>query len=169
MPGIAKKFPTYLSFAESDLPTILGKDIETAMHEKAMLFSSIILINDNGKLNIKKLPVEAQLSAVTGSIVSDFDADGRKDILIAGNKFDVEVETTAADASPGLFMKGTEGLNFTCMKPNESGFFVPYNVKDVRLVKIGPNNIAILVASNNDSLRIFRNSKGKKPVLALLK
>jgi hypothetical protein len=169
MPGIAKKFPTYLSFAESDLPTILGKDIETAMHKKAMLFSSIILINDNGKLNIKRLPVEAQLSAVTGIIVNDFDADGRKDILLAGNKFDVEVETTAADASPGLFMKGTEGLNFTCMKPNESGFFVPYNVKDVRSVKIGPNNVAILVASNNDLLRIFRNNKGKKPVLALLK
>ena len=168
MPEIAKKFPTYLSFAESDLPTILGKDIETAMHEKAVLFSSIILINDNGKLNIKKLPVEAQLSAVTGIIVNDFDVDGRKDILLAGNKFDAEVETTPADASPGLFMKGTEGLNFICTKPNESGFFVPYNVKDIRSVKIG-TSIAILVASNNDSLRIFRNSKVKKPVLALLK
>ncbi len=168
MPGIAKKFPTYLSFAESDLPTILGKDIETAMHEKAVLFSSIILINDNGKLNIKKLPVEAQLSAVTGIIVNDFDADGTKDILLAGNKFDVEVETTAADASPGLFMKGTEGLNFICMKPNESGFFVPYNVKDIQPVKIG-NSIAILVASNNDVLRIFRNSKAKGSELAMLK
>jgi len=168
MPAIAQKFPTYLSFAESDLPTILGKDIETAMHQKAMLFSSVILVNNNGKLTIKKLPVEALLSAVTGISVNDFDNDGKKDILLAGNKFDVEVETTAADASPGLYMKGTEGLNFISMKPNESGFFVPYNVKDIRSVNVG-TGIAILVASNNDSLRIFQNSKRGKPVLAVLK
>ena len=36
----------------------------------------------------------------------------KKDILIAGNKFDVEVETTPADASPGLFLKGLGNLNF---------------------------------------------------------
>jgi hypothetical protein len=168
MPGIAQKFPTYLSFAESDLPTILGKDIETALHRQARLFSSIILVNDNGKLTVKKLPVEAQFSAVTSIVVKDFDEDGNKDILLAGNKFDVEVETTAADASPGVLMKGRQGLNFTCMKPGESGFFAPYNVKDIRLVKLG-NGVALVVASNNDALRIFRVGKGKKGVLALLK
>ena len=42
MPVIAQKFPTYLSFAQSDLPTILGKDIENAMHYKAHTFSSAI-------------------------------------------------------------------------------------------------------------------------------
>ena len=94
MPVIAEKFPTFLSFATSDLPTILGADIETAIHQKAQLFSSVMLINDGGRLTVRKLPVEAQLSAVTGIIVKDFDKDGKKDILLAGNKFDVEVETT---------------------------------------------------------------------------
>ena len=59
-----------------------------------------------------------------------------RDILLAGNKFDVEVETTPADASPGLFLKGTGGLNFTPLKHFESGFFVPYNVKDMQLIKV---------------------------------
>jgi hypothetical protein len=36
----------------------------------------------------------------------------------------------------------------------ESGFFVPYNVKDIQPVKIN-DNWAILVSSNNDSLRVF--------------
>jgi hypothetical protein len=64
MPVIAQKFPTFTSFAESDLPTILGNGIEDATHYKAHIFSSVILINDNGKLSIQKLPVEAQLSTV---------------------------------------------------------------------------------------------------------
>ncbi|MCG7859268.1 VCBS repeat-containing protein, partial [Flavihumibacter sediminis] len=34
-PFIAEKFPTFLSFAESDLKTILGDQIESALHYKA--------------------------------------------------------------------------------------------------------------------------------------
>ena len=157
-PMIAQKFPTYLSFAESDLKGILGDEMETAFHKQAYLFSSIILINDNGKLTIKKLPLEAQLSTVNGILVSDFDNDGKKDILIAGNKFDVEVETTPADASVGLLMKGDGKGSFISAKPMESGFFVPYNVKDIKLINTKEAQV-LLVSSNNDSLRVFENKK----------
>ena len=154
MPVIAQKFPTYLSFAQSDLPTILGKDIENAMHYKAHTFSSAIGVNQNGRFVFKSLPVDAQLSAVTGIIVNDFDKDGKRDILLAGNKFDVEVETTPADASPGLFMKGTGDLNFKPFKHFESGFFVPYNVKDIQLIKV-KDEWAVIVGINNEGVRIF--------------
>jgi len=162
VPEIAQKFPTYVSFAESDLPDILGKDMETALHYKAYLFSSVILINDNGRLTIKPLPVEAQLSAINGIVVNDFDRDGIKDILLGGNKFDVEVETTAADASPGVLLKGTGDLNFRSMKPNESGFFIPYNVKDIQAIKI-KDQWGILVGINNEALRIFHTNKMPPP------
>jgi hypothetical protein len=155
MPVIAKKFPTYLSFASSDLPGILGKDMENALHYKAHIFSSVIVVNEPGKLRIQKLPVEAQFSTVNGIIVQDFNKDGRKDILLAGNKFDVEVETTAADASPGLLMTGVDKLEFKCMKPFESGFFVPYNVKDIKLIKV-KDEWAVLVGINDERVRIFR-------------
>ena len=160
MPVIAKKFPTYVSFAESDLHGILGKDMETAMHYQARLFSSIMLVNEKGKLVMNKLPVEAQLSTVNGIIVDDFDRDGIRDILLAGNRFDVEVETTAADASPGLLLKGTGGLNFKSLKPGESGFFVPYNVKDIQSLKTGDETL-VLVGINNEALRIFRAQPGR--------
>ncbi|MEO5603903.1 MAG: VCBS repeat-containing protein [Cyclobacteriaceae bacterium] len=155
MPVIAQKFPTYLSFASSDLPGILGKDMENAMHYRAHIFSSVIAINENGKLRLKALPVEAQLSTINGFVVQDFDNDGKKDILLAGNKFDVEVETTPADASPGLMMKGLGNLEYRCIKPFESGFLVPYNVKDLKLLKV-KNEWALLVGINNDLIRIFQ-------------
>jgi hypothetical protein len=92
--------------------------------------------------------------------MADFDNDGKKDILIAGNKFDVEVETTPADASPGVFMKGDGKGNFVTEKPLESGFFAPYNVKDIQMVKT-QTGLMVLVTSNNDLLRVFENKKNK--------
>jgi hypothetical protein len=159
MPIIAEKFPTYLSFAESDLPTILGKDIENAIHYEAQLFSSVILVNEKDRLTVRKLPVDAQLSSVNAIIVKDFDKDGKKDLLLAGNKFDVEVETTPADASPGLFMKGLGDFKYTCYKPNESGFFAPFNVKDMRAINT-KDGLAIVLGVNNERIRIFSSAKG---------
>lgn len=154
-PMIAQKFPTYLSFAESDLTGILGEaEMKTALHYKTHLFSTVVFTNDKGKFTPKRLPIEAQLSTVNGFIVKDFDGDGKKDILLAGNKFDVEVETTPADASPGLFLKGEGNMNFMSKKPLESGFFAPYNVKDLQLIKTN-TGWGVLVTANNDRLRIF--------------
>jgi len=157
-PMIAQKFPTFLSFAESDLKGILGEEIENAYHKQAYLFSSVIFINEKGKFTMKKLPVDAQLSTVNGILVKDFDNDGKKDILLAGNKFDVEVETTPADASVGLFLKGTTDGSFISTNPAESGFFAPYNVKDIKMIKTKAG-VVVLVSSNNDLLRIFENKK----------
>ncbi|MEQ1796833.1 MAG: VCBS repeat-containing protein [Lacibacter sp.] len=158
-PMITQKFPTYLSFAESDLTEILGdEELKSALHYHVHLFSTVIFINEKGKFAMKKMPLEAQLSTVNGIIVRDFDADGKKDILIAGNKFDVEVETTPADASPGVFLKGMGNHEFKSFKPLESGFFVPYNVKDIQFIKTGDRS-AILVSSNNDRLRVFERRR----------
>ncbi len=156
-PIILQKFPTYLSFAESDLSGILGEEaLKTALHYKAQLFSTVLFVNEKGTFVVKKLPMEAQLSTVNGIIINDFDGDGKKDILIAGNKFDVEVETTPADASPGVFLKGLGNNEFKSYKPGQSGFFVPYNVKDIQSVKTNSGH-AILVSANNDKLRVFQS------------
>jgi hypothetical protein len=128
--------------------------MKTALHYQAHLFSTVIFLNDKGKFTIKKLPTAAQLSTVNGIIVKDFDGDRKKDILLAGNKFDVEVETTPADASPGLFLKGLGNLEFKSRNPLESGFFTPYNVKDIKAIKT-KDSWAVLVSSNNDKLRVF--------------
>ncbi|MGC3945801.1 MAG: VCBS repeat-containing protein [Chryseolinea sp.] len=166
MPVIAEKFPTFRDFANSDLPGILGEGIKKAVNKKATLFSSVMLINDGGKLRTRKLPVDVQVSVINAFIVDDFDGDGIKDILVSGNKFDTEVETTPADGSPGFFMKGLGDLKFRTLKAEESGFFVPYNVKDMRQLK-SVNGNTIVVSSNNDKLRTFSVRKtGQRTVAA---
>ena len=155
VPAISRKFPTFTSFAYADLSQIIGQGLESAAHKEARLFSSIILENDNGKLVRRTLPPEAQFSTLLGVTIDDYNNDGILDMLIAGNKFDVEIETTAADASPGYLLLGVGELEYKAVDPMESGFFIPYNVKDIKSIDVDGVPL-ILVGVNDDKIRAFK-------------
>ena len=160
MPFVNDKFKTYGEFADAKIPDILGNEIDQALHYKANLFESIILKNNNGSFEIMPLPTEAQFSTVNGILIDDYDNDGIKDIVLAGNMFQTEAETTRADASIGLLFKGNNE-NFHSISAIESGIFLPDDVKDLKSIKL-KNGLVILAASNNNKLRILFNSKDNK-------
>ncbi|WP_282074426.1 VCBS repeat-containing protein [Maribacter aquivivus] len=153
LPEISRKFRTYQQFAKADIDDILP-DIENALKYETQIFESIILENNNGELQIKALPKEAQFSVINGIIVDDFNKDDILDILIAGNKFEVEVETTRADASIGQLFIGTGKGSFNAVSYLESGILLPYNVKGIEKINIG-SKTGILSAINDDKLRLF--------------
>ena len=121
------------------------------MHLQAKEFHSLILRNNGGSLAIEYLPHESQLSCVNAIEVDDFNNDGHLDVLVAGNNFDTESETTRADGSVGLLMTGQADGTFVSKPVEESGILLPYNVKDMISVRTADSKV-ILVASNNDCL-----------------
>jgi enediyne biosynthesis protein E4 len=158
LPNINDKFKTYTEFANADINQILGDISATTLKYEAQEFASLILENNNGKLNLKKLPAEAQFSVTNSIVVDDFNADGIKDILIAGNKFEAEVETSRADASIGLLLLGSKSKKYTATNYLKSGFFVPYNVKDSKKIKLANGKKGILVAVNNGGLKLCKSN-----------
>lgn len=154
IPEIGEKFPTFNAFADADVGKILGKEIEEALHIEARLFASAIFINEGGKFTIQQLPQMAQLSSINGIIAEDYTGDGKTDLLVAGNLYGSEAETTRADASIGLLLQGNGNGGFTPLSVLESGFNVPFDVKDLQAIKVG-NKKGALVACNDDLLRLF--------------
>jgi len=61
---------------------------------------------------------------------------------------------TRADASIGLLLKGKPDHSFEAVAPAESGFVVPYDVKDMEVIKVGKQK-AVLVTCNDAALRLF--------------
>ena len=165
MPYVAEKFKTYHDFAEAKLPDIVGDNIKTSLTYKSDWFASSFIINDNGNFKISKMPYEAQFSSVNGILMEDFDGDGDNDILLAGNMFGSEVETTRGDGSFGLLLT-QEGNNTYAQKGYiETGFFVPYDVKDLKIIRLGTENkIGVLVGSNNSPLRLFVVNAAQKEI-----
>lgn len=157
IPSIATKFPDYTSYANANLQDIYGNGLEKGLVYKAHLFESVLLQNEGGKFKVIPLPKETQFSTVQGIIVKDFDKDGIDDVVLAGNLFNAEIETTRADASVGCFFKGSDKNPFgKLLKPKETGFFVPFDVKDIKAIDI-KGKPSILVGINNNALYFFRN------------
>jgi len=153
VPGIATKFASFKDFADADINQIIGPKIDQALHYEANLFSSVILRNNKGTFEIEELPMLSQLSTINGIVVDDFNKDGITDILTAGNMYHSEIETTRADASVGLMLQGQNDGAFKPLSVKESGVFLPYDVKDLRIIRLGNKEKLILVSCNDGMMR----------------
>ncbi|MEN0051121.1 MAG: RNA-binding protein, partial [Bacteroidota bacterium] len=150
IPHLANKIPTYNDFANRDLEGILGAGIKSALHYEVTEFRSGIFINEGETFRFEPFSNAAQQSPINSILHEDFDQDGQLDLLLAGNNYLPEIETTRYDAGIGVFLKGEISGQFTPISNLQSGFFAH---KDVRaMLKVGNT---IFVANNNDSCDLF--------------
>ncbi len=158
MPFIKKKFPTYASFGNANLEQVYGEDkLKKALHLKVTTFASVYLENKgNGQFTLIELPNEAQLSSINDIRIDDFDNDGLKDILLAGNLYESEVETPRNDASYGVLLKNTDS-GFIALPESKSGVLIEGSVKKMIPFQQGKNK-NILVARNENTLMILRKN-----------
>ena len=158
MPYVAEKFKDYNSFAASKLLDILPEDkVEEAVIYEINSFESIILINEGGKLLKQPLPIQAQISPIKSSFVCDINNDGNQDIITVGNHYGVEVETVRYDAGIGAILLGDGNNNFNFMTPLQSGFYVPYDSRDIKYMKRANKQNTIIVTNNNATPSFFNN------------
>ena len=159
MPYVAEKFEDYHSFASSKLFEILPEDkVDDAVIYEIKSFESIVLINEGHHFIRKPLPNAVQISPIKSSLVIDVNKDGIMDIMVAGNHYGVEVETTRYDAGYGAVLLGTSNGNYLVQSPKQSGFYVPFDSRHISQITINGQN-TILVTNNNEKLKLF-SSKG---------
>jgi hypothetical protein len=158
IPGLRNKFKDYNSFGLATLEDLFNADVlEEADIFEANTFSNSMLINTGEGFKLVKLPQFAQISAVFGIIYDDFDKDGLDDLVIAGNLYNSEMETTRNDAGKGLFLKGDGKGGFQVIRGYDSGLFIPGDVKKLKALRLGEGPSArkgIIAGINNNSLRL---------------
>jgi hypothetical protein len=92
---------------------------------------------------------------VYGILASDIDADGKPDLLLAGNFDGVKPDIGRMSAGYGLYLRGDGKGHFTPVKEVDSGFLVPGQARDIQRVRTRNGSIYI-VSRNNDRPLIFR-------------
>ncbi|WP_243739316.1 VCBS repeat-containing protein [Flavicella sediminum] len=159
MPHLKNKIKTYNSFANSDIQGILGNGIKTALHYEVNEFrSGVFMNNQNKSFNFEPFVNEAQTSPINSIIFHDFDKDGYKDLLLAGNNYMSEVETTKADAGIGTYLKGDKNGHLTYKSNRNTGFYADKDVRNMVLIN-GKSKDYIFIANNNDTQEIYSFEK----------
>ncbi len=150
MPFISEQFETYEEFAVSTLVEIYTEEsLNSAYRPDAKTFSSKVFYNEgNMKWRIAELPIMAQFSSVRSIIVTDVNGNGLEDLILSGNFFGVEVETTRYDASNGVVLLNQGDESWQQLMPHESGFSVPLDARRSVLINHPADRREIITANN---------------------
>lgn len=155
MPSLKKITVKYQEFAKLTLEDLFDKGkLETAIKHKVENFSTSILMNDNGNLILKPLPIEAQLAPVFSFSVMDFDADGIKDFYAGGNFYRLKPEIGRHDALQGGYFKGLGNGRFNYISSAMSGLVSLGEVRDSEVI-----NNQLFIARNNSTMLVFDKKK----------
>lgn len=157
IPNIKNKFKNYNLFASASLADVYGEsELNNALHYEAKTFESICIENlGKGKYKIKALPDLAQISNINSTVIYDVDQDGIKDLIIAGNMYGSEIETTRNDASLGLFLKGKGQFEFEAIPMVKSGLNISHDVKEMKLIQYQEGK-ALVIAVNNGKIKLIK-------------
>lgn len=155
MPFLRKRFNRYEKYSNATLSDIftpaemVGSDTLIANFMSSM----ILYIHENGKFSGKVLPFDCQIFPVHSAIPYDIDQDGKKDLLLAGNDYHIEIESGRMDAGQGVVLINKDNKDF---EVNHSNNFNLWG--DVKLIK--PITIqgkkSLLIGRNNDGLQILK-------------
>ena len=161
IPSLKKKFVHYKDYADATIGDLFSKDkISKAQILTCNQLASGILYNDgNAHFNFQALPLQAQFSRVSAAIVDDFDGDGKKDILTAGNFYPYRVQLGKCDASLGLLLKGNTENNFIPVDPSETSCYIGGDVRNMVTLKNKNGKTIIVIAKNNEAVQVMEANK----------
>lgn len=156
IPIIKQKFPSYNEFAKASLTEVYGEwGLTDAYQLQAYTFASTWFEQkEEGSWIPHELPMMAQLSAVRSIIPYDINQDQHIDLIVGGNMYPSEVETPRNDAACGLVLLGDGTGDFQALPVNESGLYIPGDVRDMKLISV-QDDTYLLVANNDGPLDIF--------------
>ncbi len=165
IPILKKKFVRYAPYSTATVEEIFTKEkLKESTQLTANTFKTICLINDQNKFVVKELPYQAQLSPVFDIVVKDFNGDGKKDILMAGNFSYAETETGEMDAGNGTLLIQNSDGSFQYIHNTDHGFWAQDEVRELKMITLADGSTTILTGNNQGPIQMHTVSKSKKEV-----
>lgn len=154
---LKKRFREYEQFASKTFTDIFEeKELARVEIKEVQTLATSLVINQGGKdFKVKALPLAAQVAPVFAIQTSDFNQDGRADILLAGNFYEVKPSIGRMDASFGTLLLAQTSGAFSPLSNARAQFWLDGAVRDLQVVST-PQGPLLLAARNNGLLDIWR-------------
>jgi hypothetical protein len=154
---LRKKFVKYSTYADATIETIFPpeKIAQAKVFRCDQLASGILYNQGDGHFSFTPLPLQAQFSRVFGAVADDFDGDGLKDILVAGNFFPYRTQLGRDDAGLGMLLKGT-GREFRAIDPALSGCYIGGDTRGIMEIRNSAGERLLIIAKNDDAVQVLK-------------
>jgi hypothetical protein len=152
IPSLKKQILKYEDYGSKTYEMLFTPEQRSkALKYETDYLQSAILWNNNGNAELQALPLEAQLSPAFGIVVDDLDGDGKKDIWLGGNFYELKPQAGRHNASKGVLLRQNENRAFKYVTPERAGIKLTGEVRDALVI-----NKELVVARNNDKVLCFR-------------
>ena len=154
--SLRKKFIKYEDYANASIQEIATEEqLEKAYKFAAYQLKSCWLENMDGKdFKLRALDPMAQFSSVNGFVHDDFDNDGKKDLIAAGNFYPFKPQLGRSDASMGVLLNYENG-DLRVRNEARSSLWLTGDIRDIAVLKFKNGERRVVVSRNNDSASIF--------------
>jgi enediyne biosynthesis protein E4 len=151
--GLKKKYQSYQSFAGKTVDEVFTEQqLKGSVAYKVHCLASGYLKNENGKFVFTKLPTEMQISPVMAQLVEDFDSDGKKEVLLAGNYFGVQPFHGRYGSFGGALIRNEQNVqNGISLGLN----FINQSVRHLNVIKFKGDRY-LLVTINNGKAQLYK-------------
>ncbi len=151
LPSFKKENLRHHVYAQKTIQTLFKPEqLKNAAIKIFNYSSSCIAYNKGqGNFDIQKLPVAAQLSSVNVVLCRDMDADGKTDLVLAGNLADCLPQFGRLDAATGTVLLNKGNKQWAAMPATQTGIVVTGVTRDIAWIT-QKNNAALLFLRNND-------------------
>jgi hypothetical protein len=155
IPMLKKKFGRYSTYATATLYDVFTKEqLEGSITLTVNTFQTSYFVNEKNKFIPHTIPYQVQLAPVFDMIIDDFNHDGRKDVLMAGNFLYAETETGEMDAGNGTLLLQNEDGTFRYIPNVEHGFWAQGEVRELKKVLLANGEQAILTGNNQGPIEV---------------
>jgi hypothetical protein len=160
LPFLNKRFTNYKDFSGKTIEKIFkSAELDAAKLLEVNTFESVWLENSGkGQFIIHRLPSEAQVSKTFAISIADVTNDGKPDILLGGNFYNVSTYQGRYDASYGLILQNDfskSSKTFKPLLPTSTNFLLTGEIRDIQPIRSGAETL-YLVSRSKDKLMVFK-------------
>jgi hypothetical protein len=157
LPVLKKQNLHHKDYAMKSVSELFGAELMRTSVEKEFTYaaSCIAWSQGGGKFAVQELPAMAEMSSVNAIVVEDINADGRKDLLLGGNRYGFPPQFGRLDGSYGdvLINEGERKLKW--IEPVRSGIEVKGEVRDMKEISKPDGSKMIIYLINDDYPKAF--------------
>jgi hypothetical protein len=157
LPALNKKFLSYQAFAKANFKELFtAAQIERSTVKKIDILASVVIKNSgNLQFEIQPLPSIAQLSSAHAILVDDFDKDGKMDMFLGGNDYQVNTQLGQLDASQGLILTSDGEKGWVLNEVLTEQIATPGAIRDIDKMTVNGQNF-LMISRNDDKLKVFK-------------